>query len=108
MLVWAVVSDSLQEAVELVTSREEAEAIVQAWDRDEPERAGALRVELIEFRTGTAMLGLSCRKDGSPDLLLPLIATGILLTPVRAELRIAVENHVKRERALGSENAGKR
>jgi len=57
---------------------------------------------------GNGELGLSCRKDGSPDLLLPLIATGTLLTPVRAELRIAVENYVKREHALGSENAGKR
>jgi hypothetical protein len=45
VLFWAVVSDSLQEAVGLVTSREEAEAIVQAWDRDEPEQAGELRVE---------------------------------------------------------------
>jgi hypothetical protein len=35
-------------------SREEAEAIVQAWDVDEPDQAGALRVERIEFRTGTA------------------------------------------------------
>jgi predicted kinase len=48
---WAVVSESLQEAVELFTRREEAEAIVQAWDRDEPEQAGALRVEMIEFET---------------------------------------------------------
>ena len=43
-----------REAVELFTSREEAEAIVQAWDRDEPEQAGALRVEAVAFRTGTA------------------------------------------------------
>jgi hypothetical protein len=35
-------------------SREEAQAIVQAWDRDEPDQAGMLRVEKIEFRTGTA------------------------------------------------------
>jgi hypothetical protein len=51
MLFWAVVSDSTDQAVELFTSREEAEAIVQAWDRDEPEQAGALRVEKIEFET---------------------------------------------------------
>jgi hypothetical protein len=50
---WAVVSDSLREALELFTSREEAEAVVQAWDRDEPDQAGELRVELVEFRTGT-------------------------------------------------------
>jgi hypothetical protein len=55
VLFYGVVSDSTEEAVELLTSREEAEAIVQAWDRDEPDQAGALRrVEKIEFRTGTA------------------------------------------------------
>jgi hypothetical protein len=48
---WAVVSDSLEGAVELVTTREEAEAIVQAWDRDESDQAGALRVEPIELET---------------------------------------------------------
>ena len=54
MLFYWVVSDSLQEAVELLTSREEAEAIVQAWDRDEPNWRGILRVEKIELLTGTA------------------------------------------------------
>jgi hypothetical protein len=53
MLFWAVVSDSTEEAVELFPTREEAEAIVQAWDRDEPGQAGQLRVEQIEFRTRT-------------------------------------------------------
>jgi hypothetical protein len=53
MLFWAVVSDSTEEAVEFFTTREEAEAIVQAWDRDEPDQAGALRVEKIELWTGT-------------------------------------------------------
>jgi hypothetical protein len=48
---WAVVSDETEEALELFTSREEAEAIVQAWDRGEPEQAGVLRVEEIEFET---------------------------------------------------------
>jgi hypothetical protein len=32
-------------------SGEEAEAIVQAWDRDEPDQAGALRIEKLEFET---------------------------------------------------------
>jgi hypothetical protein len=50
VLFYGVVSDSTEEAVELFTSREEAEAIVQAWDRDEPEQAGALRVEKIDPR----------------------------------------------------------
>jgi hypothetical protein len=35
-------------------SRDEAEAIVQAWDRDEPDQAGMLRGEKIEIRAGTA------------------------------------------------------
>jgi hypothetical protein len=48
---WAVVSNSLQEAVELFTSREEAEAVVEAWNRDEPDEAGGLRVEAVEFET---------------------------------------------------------
>jgi hypothetical protein len=51
VLFYGVVSDSTEEAF---TRREEAEAIVEAWDRDEPEQAGALRVEQIDFRTGTA------------------------------------------------------
>jgi hypothetical protein len=51
MLFWAVVSDSIEEAVELFTTRQEAEAIVQAWDRNEPEQAGMMRVEQIEFET---------------------------------------------------------
>jgi hypothetical protein len=34
------VSDSTDEAIELLPTREEAEAIVQAWDRDEPDEAG--------------------------------------------------------------------
>jgi hypothetical protein len=54
MLFWAVVSDSTEEAVELFITRVEAEAVVDAWDRDEPEQAGVLRVEMIEFWTGTA------------------------------------------------------
>jgi hypothetical protein len=48
---WAVVSDATEEAVELLTTHEEAEAIVQAWDRDEPEQAGPLYVKQIEFET---------------------------------------------------------
>ena len=49
MLFWAVVSDSTEEAVEFFAPREEAEAIVQAWDRDERDQAGALRVEPVEL-----------------------------------------------------------
>jgi hypothetical protein len=52
MLFWAVVSDSTEEAVELFTGREEAEAIVHVWDEDEPDKAGDLHVERIELVTG--------------------------------------------------------
>jgi hypothetical protein len=45
VLFWAVVSDSTEEAVELFPSREEAEAIVQAWDRDEPDWRWMLHVD---------------------------------------------------------------
>jgi hypothetical protein len=47
VLFYGVVSGSLQKAVELFATYEEAEAIVQAWDRDEPEQVGALRVERL-------------------------------------------------------------
>jgi hypothetical protein len=39
---------------ELFPTRAEAEAVVQAWDRDEPDQVGALHVELIEIETGVA------------------------------------------------------
>jgi hypothetical protein len=51
VLVYGVVSDELEEAVELFATRREAELVVQNWDRDEPERAGELRVEPIELET---------------------------------------------------------
>jgi hypothetical protein len=54
MFFWAVVSDSPGEAVERFPTWEEAEAVERAWDRDEPDQAGILRVEQIELRTGTA------------------------------------------------------
>jgi hypothetical protein len=52
VLFYGVVSDSTEEAVELFTRRDGVEAIVQAWDRDEPEQAGELRVERIELAAG--------------------------------------------------------
>jgi hypothetical protein len=48
---YAVVSDPLEEAIELFTEPREAERVVENWDRDEPERAGELHVELIELET---------------------------------------------------------
>jgi hypothetical protein len=46
---FGVVDTGLEEAVELFLRREDAERIVRDWDEDEPERAGLLRVEIIEF-----------------------------------------------------------
>jgi hypothetical protein len=46
---YAVVSDPLDEAIELFIRRREAELVVENWNRDEPDRAGELRVEPIEF-----------------------------------------------------------
>jgi hypothetical protein len=51
MILYGVVSDFLEEAVELFPTREQAEAAVRAWDRDEPRQAGALHVELVEIET---------------------------------------------------------
>jgi hypothetical protein len=65
MLFWAVVRDSTEEAVELFTSREEAEAIVQAWDRDEPDQVGSLRVERIEFEVSPNQSAHGCLRSGS-------------------------------------------
>jgi hypothetical protein len=53
MFVFAVVSDPLDEPLELFVDRRAAEAVVRAWDRDEPEAAGALHVEPIELEAGT-------------------------------------------------------
>jgi hypothetical protein len=43
------VAPFLDEAVELFPTHEEAETVVQAWDRDEPEQVGVLRIEVIEL-----------------------------------------------------------
>jgi hypothetical protein len=53
VLVFALVSDSLDEPLELFVDRRAAEAVVRAWDHDEPEAAGALHVEPIELEAGT-------------------------------------------------------
>jgi hypothetical protein len=34
-------------------AREGPKAIVQAWDRDKPEQAGELRIEVFELKAGT-------------------------------------------------------
>ena len=50
MLFCAVVVDPLEEAVELFATRRGAELLVEDWNRDEPERAGELRVERSRSR----------------------------------------------------------
>jgi hypothetical protein len=49
---YGVVSDQLEEAVALFPTREEAEAVVSGWDRDEPGKAGQLHVEAVELVAG--------------------------------------------------------
>jgi hypothetical protein len=46
---YGVVSEVNEEAVALFVDRREAELVIQRWDRDEPDQAGALRVETIEL-----------------------------------------------------------
>jgi hypothetical protein len=54
MQFYGVVSDALDEAVELFTTREEAEAIVANWDRDDPARTGELHVQPVELNAGSS------------------------------------------------------
>jgi hypothetical protein len=49
------------QAIELFTERIEAERVVENWNRDEPERAGELRVAPIELEASPADA-----RDGSP------------------------------------------
>jgi hypothetical protein len=48
--VYAVESEQMSdEALELFVERQMAELMVENWDRDEPDRAGELHVELVEL-----------------------------------------------------------
>jgi hypothetical protein len=49
---YGVVSGFLEEAVDLFPTRQEAQRVVDDWDRDEPDRAGELRVEAVELLAG--------------------------------------------------------
>ena len=51
MRLYGVVSEFLDEGIELFPSQEEAEVVVQAWNDDAPEQAGMLRVVPIELVT---------------------------------------------------------
>jgi hypothetical protein len=48
---YGVVDSWLEEAVELFVRREDAERLVRDWDREAPERAGLLCVEVIDLET---------------------------------------------------------
>jgi hypothetical protein len=52
MRFYGVISKALGDAVELFATREEAEAVVHAWDENEPDQAGALCVEPVELLSG--------------------------------------------------------
>ncbi len=51
MIVYGVISSKTEQAVELFVNREDAEEVVSNWRRDEPDDAGALRVEAIELES---------------------------------------------------------
>jgi hypothetical protein len=48
---YGVIDSGLEEAVELFLRREDAERVVRDWDREAPEQAGLLHVEVIELET---------------------------------------------------------
>jgi hypothetical protein len=54
VVVWAVVSDEIDQVIEFFPTRRQAERMVVEALQDEPSWNGILRVEKIEFRTGTA------------------------------------------------------
>ena len=49
MLFYGVISIVFDEAFELFLDRQHAEQAIENWDRDEPDRAGELYVEAVEF-----------------------------------------------------------
>jgi hypothetical protein len=53
-VLWAVVSDEIEQVIEFFPTRRQAEKMVAEALRDEPDWCGILRVEKVEFRTGTA------------------------------------------------------
>jgi hypothetical protein len=54
MVLWAVVSDEINQVIEFFPTRRQAEKMLDEALRDEPDWRGILRVEKIEFRTRTA------------------------------------------------------
>jgi hypothetical protein len=54
MVLWAVVSDEINQVIEFFPTRRQAERMVAEALQDEPDWRAILRVEKIELRTGTA------------------------------------------------------
>jgi hypothetical protein len=54
MVVWAVVSDEIDEVIEFFPTRQQAERMLDHALQDESDWRGILRVEKVEFRTGRA------------------------------------------------------
>jgi hypothetical protein len=54
MVLWAVVSDEINQVIEFFPTRWQAETMLAEALSDEPGWPGILHVEKIEFRTGTA------------------------------------------------------
>ena len=54
MVLWAVVSDQINQVIEFFPTRRQAETMLAEALEDEPDWRSILRVEKIEFRTGTA------------------------------------------------------
>ena len=54
MFFWAVVSDEINRVIEFFPTRRLAEKMVAEALQDEPDWQEILRVEKVEFRTGTA------------------------------------------------------
>ena len=58
---YGVVDSSLEELVERFLRREDAERVVRDWDREEPDQAGLLHVEVTSSRRRRTSLSDSAR-----------------------------------------------
>jgi hypothetical protein len=54
MVFWALVSDEIDQVIEFFPTRSQAERMLAEALRDKPDWRAILRVEELEFRTGTA------------------------------------------------------
>jgi hypothetical protein len=66
VILYGGVDSRLDGAVELILRREDAERVVRAWDRDEPEDAGLLQVEVVDLELSPNDRGLEVRAVDRP------------------------------------------